>query len=211
MRIDIWSDVICPFCYIGKRKLDMALAETGIEASIRWHSFELDPTAPQSLQRTLPDLLAEKYQVGPEQGLRLVEQQQRAAADVGLTFNWTQVRRGNTFNAHRLIQFGKTRGLADAVQERLMRGYFTEGAAIGDPAVLRRLAVDAGLDEGATDSVLAGDAFAAEVRADERRAGELGIHAVPHFVVNGRAVISGAAEVARFAEVLAAEAVQLRG
>lgn len=202
MQIDIWSDVVCPFCYVGKRKLELALTETGIRAAIEWHSFELDPTAPRSLGRSLPDLMAEKYRAGPDRALRLVEQQQHAAEEVGLEFNWSDARRGNTFDAHRLIHLGKAHGRADAVQERLMRGYFTEGAEIGNPGVLRRLAVEAGLEELEIAAVLAGDAFTEDVRADERRAGELGIHAVPHFLINGRAVISGAPTVPEFVDVL---------
>ena len=206
MRIAIWSDVVCPFCYIGKRRLETALGQSGVGAVIEWHSFELDPAAPRSLGQTLPQLMSAKYRVDAEGGLRMIEQQQRAAEAAGLEFNWRDARRGNTFDAHRLIQLGTARGCADAVQERLMRAYFTEGAAIGDRDALARLAVEAGLDAAEARSLLAGDAFAAEVRADERRAGELGIGAVPHFVIDDHAVISGAASVDEFSRVLLAAA-----
>ncbi|HEU0192039.1 MAG TPA: DsbA family oxidoreductase [Mycobacterium sp.] len=202
MRIDVWSDVVCPFCYIGKRKLERALTQTGIDAQLRWHSFELDPAAPRLITRSLADLLAAKYRFGPERAMSFLEQQQRAAEDVGLEFNWQIARRGNTFDAHRLIHLARSAGRADAVTERFFRAYFTEGAAIGDPDTLRRLAVEAGLAAGEVDSVLDGDAYAADVRADERRAGELGIHAVPHFVIDERSAISGAADVGQFVEVL---------
>jgi predicted DsbA family dithiol-disulfide isomerase len=205
MRVAIWTDVICPFCYIGKHNLEAALAQTGVAAVIDWRSFELDPTAPRSLGQSLPELMAAKYRVDAERGLHMVQQQQRAAAEAGLEFNWREARRGNTFDAHRLIHLGAERGCADAVQERFMRAYFTEGAAIGDPDVLLRLAVEAGLDSNDAAAALAGDAFAADVRADERRAAELGVGAVPHFVVNDHSVISGAVSVGELVRVLADE------
>ena len=205
MRIDIWSDLVCPFCYVGDRTLRTALTRIGIPAQIRWRSFELDPAAPRSIGRPLAELLAEKYRFDVDAATRFLEQQQRAADQAGLVFDWRIARRGNTFDAHRLIQLAKTVELADAVTERMFRGYFAEGAAIGDPADLRRLAVEAGLAGDTVDAVLSGDTFGADVREDERRAGELGIHAVPHFVVNGRAVLSGAVGIDRFVEVLSAE------
>ncbi|HEU4361834.1 MAG TPA: DsbA family oxidoreductase [Mycobacterium sp.] len=207
VRIDVWSDVVCPFCYIGKRKLELALAETGVDARVRWHSFELDPAAPRATGPALPDLLAAKYGLSQAAAVRMLEQQQQAAADVGLTYNWRTANRGNTFDAHRLIQFAESRGQAGDLAERLFRGYFVEGTPIWDSGALRRLALEVGLDADAVDAVLRSDAFAADVRDDERRAGELGIHAVPHFVVNGRSVISGARDVAHFITVLAAESV----
>lgn len=206
MRIDVWSDVICPFCYIGKRKLELALAEAGVDAAIRWHSFELDPSAPQTLDQPLPDLLAAKYRVSRAAAVRMLEQQQRAAAEVGLAYNWRTARRGNTFDAHRLIHLADTRGRAADLVERLFHGYFVDNAPIGDHRTLHRLAVAAGLDADAVEGVLGGDAFAAAVRDDERRAGQLGIHAVPHFVVDGGRVISGARPIPDFIDVLVAEA-----
>ncbi|MBS9532221.1 DsbA family oxidoreductase [Mycobacterium sp. M1] len=205
VRIDTWSDVVCPFCYIGKRKLEAALTQTGVDADVHWHSFELDPHAPPVLQQPMADMLAAKYGFGRDRALAFLDQQRAAAAAVGLDFDYVNIKRGNTFNAHRLIHLGEAHGLAGAVKERFLRGYFTEGAAIGDSAVLTELAVDAGLDRAAVTAVLAGDAYADDVRADERRADELGIHAVPHFVIDGRTVISGAADVSQFVEALRAE------
>lgn len=210
MRIDIWSDVVCPFCYIGKRKLEAALEQTGVDADVHWHSFELDPQAPPVITGSLADLMAAKYRFGPDRTAAFLDQQRAAAAAVGLTFDYSIIRRGNSFNAHRLVHLGAEQGLAGAVKERLLRGYFTEGAAIGDPGVLTELAVDAGLDRAAVAAVLAGDAYAEEVRADERRAGELGIHAVPHFVFDGHTAISGAAEVSQFVAALRGESDQDR-
>lgn len=206
MRIQIWSDVVCPFCYIGKRRLEAALAETGIAADIAWRSFELDPQAPPLLDRPLAEAMAAKYGFSQDRARAFLDGQRRSAAAVGLSFDYANIKRGNTFNAHRLIHLGASQGLADNVKERFLRAYFTEGAAIGDRDVLAGLAVEAGLDATGVAAVLAGDAYAAQVRDDERRAGELGIHAVPHFLINERTAISGAAEVATFAAALRAEA-----
>lgn len=205
MRIEIWSDVVCPFCYIGKRKLEAALDETGIRADVEWHSFELDPQSAPVIEQPLADLLAAKYGFDRDRALTFLDRQRQTAAEVGLEFNYRDIKRGNTFNAHRLIHLAKTQGLSGAVQERLLRAYFTEGAQIGNPDVLTGLAVEAGLSPEAVASVLGGDAFADDVRADERRAGELGIHSVPHFVVNGRTAIFGARPVADFVDALRAE------
>lgn len=208
MRIDVWSDVVCPFCYIGKRALEAALAETGIDADVHWHSFELDPQATPVIPLSLVDLMAAKYGFGRDRATAFLDQQRQAADAVGLTFDYVNIKRGNTFDAHRLIHLAQERGLAGVVEERFLRAYFTEGAAIGDPAVLHRLGVEAGLDGDEVAAVLAGDAYAEDVRADERRAGELGVHAVPHFVINGRSAISGAADVSEFVRALLAESGQ---
>lgn len=211
VRIEIWSDVVCPFCYIGKRNLESALAETGIDADVLWRSFELDPQADPVIGRSLADLMAAKYGFSPERARAFLDRQRQAAAAVGLTFDYTNIKRGNTFDAHRLIHLAGTRGVAGAVKERFLRAYFAEGAAIGDPDVLARLAVEAGLDGAEVAAVLGGDAFADDVRADERRAGEIGVRAVPHFVINGRSVMSGAADVANFTAALRAESPQPAG
>lgn len=205
MRIDVWSDVICPFCFIGKRKLELALAETGIRADVDWHSFELRPGIPRSFGQPLPVVMSTMYGVSVAQVLGVLTHEQHAAEHVGLEFNWRDAKPGNTFDAHRLIHLGKSQGRGDQVNERLMRAYFTDGEEIGEPEVLRRLAVEAGLDGDTVESVLGSDAFAADVRADQRRAGELGIRGVPHFVINGRSVISGARDVAVFVDALHAE------
>lgn len=206
MKIDVWSDVICPFCYIGKRKLELALEKTGIQAEVEWHSFELNPGAPRSYGVPLPDMLSRVYGLGPTQALAVLEHEEREAARVGLDFQWRIAKPGNTFDAHRLLHLAKSRGIGGQAEERFFRGYFTEGQDIGDGEVLRRLAVEVGLPPDEVDAVLSTGRFAAEVRADEQRANELGIRGVPYFVINDTTTISGARDVEEFARVLREQA-----
>ena len=204
MKIDIWSDVICPFCTIGKRKLELALAQTGINADIEWHSFELNPHAPPSYGMPLPGVLRTLYGMDEEYALGVLAHEAAAARAVGLEFRWRDAKPGNTFDAHRLLHLGKSVGLGGVVKERFLRAYFSEGQAIGDPAVLRVLAQEGGLEATAIDEVLASDRYADAVRADERRAAELGIRGVPYFLIDGQMAIAGAQDVTEFVRVLQA-------
>src|SRR3954451_22293063 len=166
MDIEIWSDIACPWCYVGKRRFEAALAafEHRDEVSVTWRSFELDPAAPA--QRTVDSAthLAEKYGMSRDEALA----RQRSLADVaagdGLDMRSDLARGGNTFDAHRLVQLAKAHGVQDAMKERLMRAYHTEGEPIGDGETLLRLALDVGLPEDEVRDVLAGDRYAAEVR-----------------------------------------------
>lgn len=204
MKIDIWSDVICPFCTIGKRKLELALAQTGINADIEWHSFELNPHAPPSYGMPLPGVLHTLYGMDEEYALGVLAHEEAAARAVGLEFRWRDAKPGNTFDAHRLLHLGKSVGLGGVVKDRFLRAYFSEGQEIGNPAVLRVLAQEAGLEAAAIDEVLASDLYADAVRADERRAAELGIRGVPYFLIDGQMAIAGAQDVAEFVRVLQA-------
>ncbi len=194
MLVEVWSDVVCPWCYLGKRHLEAALGEFAHaeDTIVVWRSFELDPHAPRRIEGSLQDLIARKYGMTPEQAAAGNARLTALAAQVGLPYRLDDVKVGNSFDAHRLIHLAGTHDLAPVAKERFLAAYFTEGAAIGDPEVLARLAADTGLDAGEVRSVLDGDAFAADVRADERRAAELGISGVPFFVVDGRWGISGA-------------------
>lgn len=202
MKIDIWSDVICPFCTIGKRKLELALAQTGINADIEWHSFELNPHAPPSYGMPLPGVLHTLYGMDEDYALGVLAHEEAAARAVGLEFRWRDAKPGNTFDAHRLLHLGKSVGLGGVVKDRFLRAYFSEGQEIGNPAVLRVLAQEAGLEAAAIDEVLASDLYADAVRADERRAAELGIRGVPYFLIDGQMAIAGAQDVAEFVRVL---------
>ena len=202
MRIDIWSDIICPFCYIGKRKLELALAQTGIEADIHWHSFELNPNAPQTYGMPLQGVLNALYGMGEQQALAVLNHEEQAAREVGLDFQWRIAKPGNTFNAHRLLHLARNMGLGLQAKERFLRAYFSEGQDIGDKAVLRALAIDVGLNPAEVDDVLDTDRFDRAVRADEQQAQQLGIQGVPYFLIDGEAVISGAREVEEFVRVL---------
>lgn len=202
MKIDIWSDVICPFCYIGKRKLEAALEQTGITAQTEWHGFELNPSAPRSYGMPLPDVMDYLYGFGRQRALGILNHEEQEARRMGLDFQWRIAKPGNTFDAHRLIHLAKHDGIGDKVKERFLRAYFTEGQEIGDRQVLRALALETGLAAADVDAVLASDRFADEVRADERQAAELGIRGVPYFVIDGQISVSGARDVEEFVRVL---------
>lgn len=194
LSIDIWSDIVCPFCYIGKRELERALADfpQREQVDIRWHSFELDPSISADPGGTLVQAIAAKYGLDEAQAAASQEQIAARAASVGLEFNWRQARFGNTFDAHRLVHLAGKHGLADAAHERLMRAYFTEGQLVSDPAVLRRLGAEIGLPVDEVERLLDGHEYAYDVRADEARAGALGIRGVPFFVLGGQYGVSGA-------------------
>ena len=194
MQVEIWSDIACPWCYVGKRRFEAALEgfEHSDEVEVTWRSFELDPAAPRERPVDAATHLAEKYGTTREHALEMHRSMTEAAAGDGLDFRFDIARGGNTFDAHRLLHLAAVHGMQDAMKERLMRAYLTEGQAIGDPEVLERLAVEAGLPEAEVRETLTTERFAEEVRDDERTAGALGIHAVPFFVVDRRVGASGA-------------------
>jgi predicted DsbA family dithiol-disulfide isomerase len=194
VNVEIWSDIACPWCYVGKRRFEAALAEFEHrdQVTVTWRSFELDPTAPLAREQDGATHLAEKYGSSREQALAMQQNMTEVAAQDGLDFRFDIARGGNTFDAHRVLHLAAAHGLQDAMKERLMRAYLTEGELIGDPAVLLRLAVEVGLDADETREVLATDQYAADVRDDEREASSLGIRAVPFFVVDRAIGASGA-------------------
>lgn len=204
MTIEIWSDVVCPWCYIGKRRLESALSGFGHsgEVKIVWRSFELNPDAPHEEAGTLEEMLAAKYGMTLEEATAANERITRLAAAEGLEYRLDRAKRGNSFDAHRLIHLAASRGAQGAMKERLMRAYFTEGEAIADPAVLARLGVEIGLDEADARRMLAGSDLADEVRRDEETAQSLGITGVPFFVIEGKWGISGAQPKEVFSEAL---------
>jgi predicted DsbA family dithiol-disulfide isomerase len=194
MKIEIWSDVVCPWCYIGKRRFEQALAqfEHAEDVEVTWRSFELDPGAPPVRTESHAEHLARKYGVSAAQveamDVRLVGE----ARKEGLEFHLGESKSGNTFDAHRLIHLAARTGRAAAMKERLLRAYFTEGVAIGERAELVRLAAEAGLDEADVKAMLSSDRLADEVRADEARARAFGISGVPFFAIDERYGVSGA-------------------
>ena len=194
MQVEIWSDVVCPWCYIGKRNFEAALAdfEHRDEVEVTWRSFELHPAAPTVREGDYASRLARKYGVGQGEAKAMLARMTSAAANAGLQFDFDKAKPGNTFDAHRLIHLGAARGIQDAVKERLLRATFTEGEAIGDRDVLLRLVVEAGLDETEAAAVLDGTEYATAVRADEQDATELEITAVPFFVIDRKFGIPGA-------------------
>ena len=193
MRVDIWSDVVCPFCYIGKKRLEHVAAEAGIELDVHWHSFELDPNAPAKHQSSNTERLAKKYGQSIEQTQVMERNVAQAAASEGIVFNWQHANSGNTFNAHRIIHFAQSKGLGNAMKEALCLAYMTEGQNIGEPEVVAEIALKVGLDATEVQAVLDSDAFAAEVRQDEKIAHEqLNVTGVPFFVFDQRLAVAGA-------------------
>ncbi|MDB4886058.1 MAG: dsbA [Gemmatimonadetes bacterium] len=194
MQIDIWSDIACPWCYVGKRRFEQALSrfEHRDRVTVQWRSFELDPGAPAVQAEPQAELLARKYRMPLAQAEAMNARMTAAAAEEGLDFHFERVKVGNTFDAHRLVHLAHASGLQDAMKERLMRAYLTEGLAIGTQEVLQRLAEDVGLDAEQVRATLASDRFADEVRGEENDARELGITGVPFFVLGGKYGVSGA-------------------
>ncbi len=194
LRIDVWSDIACPWCYVGKRRIEAALAKFphAADTELVWHAFELDPGAPKVATGTLLDRLASKYRIPRAQAEVMMKRTTDTAAADGLQLRFDQVQGGHTFDAHRVVRLGLERGVQGAVQERLFRAYFTDGVAISDPEVLATAGAEAGLDADEIRSTLASDRFATEVREDESAARELGITGVPFFVLGGKLGVSGA-------------------
>ncbi len=199
LRIDVWSDIACPWCYVGKRRLEAALATFPHAASVEiaWRAFELDPNAPrkQDTSVSYAERLGKKYGTTEAEARTMIDRMTNTAREDGLDFRFDRIKPGNTFDAHRIIHLaGAAHGYArqGAVKERLLRAYMTEGEPIGDPDTLVRLGVEAGLDGERVRALLASDAHAEEVRDDENEARELGISGVPFFVLGGVYAVSGA-------------------
>lgn len=204
LRIDVWADLICPWCYIGKRRLEAALAIAQVEAEIVWRSFELDPRAP-SPRTVVGDVpyLSKKLGMPAAKAQQMIDNVTRLAAEDGLEYHLDRTRTGNSFDAHRILHLGRTHGVQGALMERLMRAHFTEGQPLDDREVLIALAAEAGVPEDAARDVATGDRYANDVRADEARARELGITGVPCFVLAGRLGVSGAQPASVLAEAIA--------
>ena len=193
MRVDIWSDVVCPFCYIGKKRLEAVAKEAEIELEIHWHSYQLDPEAPQSQSISNTERLAQKY----GRTLAEVEEMQRNIADMakaeGIEFNWQQANSGNTFNAHRLIHLAQSKGLGNEAQEALFYSYMTQGLKIGERETLEDVAARIGLNPVEVDDLLDGNEFADFVEFDQEVAREqLKVTGVPFFVFDQRIALAGA-------------------
>ncbi len=204
MQIEIWSDVICPWCYIGKRRFEMALANFAHKESVKvvWRSFELDPKSPPQYPDSLEVTLARKYGVSSDEAAAMNARVTAIAKEIGLDYRLSEARPGNTFDAHRLLHFAASRNLGDQATERIMHAYFSESLAVGDRAELAQLAAKFGIAESEAMAMLASDAYSSEVRADEARAAKFGITGVPFFVIDEKVGISGAQAVEVFADAL---------
>jgi predicted DsbA family dithiol-disulfide isomerase len=206
LHIDVWSDVACPWCWVGKRRLESALAKFPHKDQVEvvWRAFELDPSAPAERDTSVSNAerLAQKYGMTVAQAKLRQQQLCDVARADGLEFDFDRLRSGNTFDAHRLIHLAGKLGKQDAMKERLFRAYFTEGAAIGDRQTLVRLAVELGIDADEAEAALQTDAHADEVRAEEREARDIGVRGVPFFVLGGKYALSGAQPVEVFGRAL---------
>ncbi|WP_277559368.1 DsbA family oxidoreductase [Acinetobacter beijerinckii] len=193
MRVDIWSDVVCPFCYIGKKRLEHVAAEAGIELEIHWHSYELDQNAPAKHDTSNTERLAKKYGRSFAEMEEMERNVAAMAASEGIDFQWQKANSGNSFNAHRIIHLAQSKGLGNEAKEAFFHAYMTEGLAIGERGVVEEIASRIGLDNAEVEYVLDTDELADFVRHDEKIAHEqLKVTGVPFFVFDQKLALSGA-------------------
>jgi predicted DsbA family dithiol-disulfide isomerase len=194
MHVEIWSDIACPWCYVGRARFETALArfEHRDEVTVTWRSFELDPDAPAEREGSHAEMIARKYGRTLEQVAEMDAQLTATAAADGLEMRFSQLRSGNTFDGHRLVHLAAAHGKQDAMKQRLFRAYFAEGALISDHATLERLGAEVGLPAEEIRELLLTERYAEEVRDDERTAQAAGISAVPCFVIDRKFGASGA-------------------
>ena len=193
MRVDIWSDVVCPFCYIGKKRLEHVAEQAGIELDIHWHSFELDPDAPAKHEVSNTERLAQKYGRSYAEMEEMERNVAAMAATEGIDFQWQKANSGNSFNAHRIIHLAQSKGLGNEAKEAFFHAYMTEGLAIGEREVVEEIASRIGLDNAEVEYVLDSDELADFARHDEKIAHEqLKVTGVPFFVFDQKLALSGA-------------------
>ncbi|NNH34788.1 DsbA family oxidoreductase [Acinetobacter sp. NIPH 2377] len=193
MRVDIWSDVVCPFCYIGKKRLEAAAEQAGLELEVHWHSYELDPEAPIRQEVSNSERLAQKY----GRTVADVEEMQRniaaMAAEEGIQFNWENANSGNTFNAHRIIHLAQSKGLGSEAKEAFFYSYMTQGLPIGERETIEDVAARIGLNPVEVEDVLNSEEYADFVKFDEEVArDQLKVTGVPFFVFDQRIALAGA-------------------
>ena len=196
MKVDVWSDIMCPFCYIGKRHYESALGrfDGKDQVQVEWHSYQLDPTIPKSFpnKENVYQWLAERKGISHDQSVKMHERVIAMAKNAGLDYRFDKAIVANSFDAHRLIQLAKTKGLGDAAEERLFRAYFTEGKDFGDHATLITIGKEIGLAGEEIKSALGSDEYAEKVKHDIQEAAEIGVQGVPFFVFDHKYAVSGA-------------------
>jgi len=204
MRVEVWSDVVCPWCYIGKRRFERALESFAHsdDITVVHRSFQLDPTAAKGRTENTVTMLAGKYRRSIEEARAMMAQVEQTAAGEGLEYHLTETVSGNTVDAHRVLHLAKKRSMQDVVVERFYRAYFTEGQSLFDHESLTRLAAEAGLDAAEVKRVLEDGTYAEAVEADSAEAHELGATGVPFFVIDGRYGVSGAQPAEVFGQAL---------
>ena len=206
MKVEIWSDVVCPWCYIGKRRFEAALAQFPHrdDVEVEWKAFELDPNSVSGTahEGDYAGRLARKYGMDVAQARQMLDSMTATAAAEGLDFHFERAVRANTVDAHQVIHLAGLRGVQDAVKERLLRAYFTEGEAVADRETLVRLGADAGLEVDEVRAALEGQTYLANVRHDEQEAAAFEISGVPFFVIDRKYGVSGAQPAAALLQVL---------
>lgn len=204
MKVEIWSDVMCPFCYIGKRKFENALAQFAHKDNVEivWKSFQLNPYMETNPNKSINEYLAEAKGWTLTQAKEANQYVTQVAQQVGLTYNMDKAVVANSFDAHRFSHLAKQHGLQDAAEERLFKAYFTEGANTGDHATLMQLGTEIGLDAAEVKTMLDSDLYADEVKHDIYEAQQVGVRGVPFFVLNEKYAVSGAQESALFLQAL---------
>lgn len=203
IKVDIWSDVQCPWCYIGKRKFEEGAAAFGGEVEVEYHSFELSPDTPVDFDGSPADYLAKRKGLPMEQVEQMLERVTGIAASVGLDYDYDHVHQTNTVISHELIHFAKSKGRQLEMKERLLKAYFINGEHVGRIPDLVAIAVELGFDEAETTEALESHRYLPDVKADVALAQEYGIQGVPFFVIDGKYGVSGAQEAQTFANVLA--------
>lgn len=204
MKVEIWSDYACPFCYIGKRRFETALQQftNSDQVEVIYRSFELDPNAPKDTDEDMSTMLSKKYGMSIEQAKANGKQVEQQAASVGLEYHLDSMILTNTLQAHRLTHYAASQGKEAEVVEALYKAYFTDSLHLGEPTVLAEIAKQAGLDYDATLDMLKGDQYTNEVRADQRDAANLGVRGVPFFVIDRKYGVSGAQPSEMFLEAM---------
>lgn len=204
MKIEIWSDVMCPFCYIGKRNFEMAMAQFADKEHIEvvWKSYQLDPSIPEIANETYEEYLVKRKGMSPAQVRTMLQNVTHTAKQTGLDYHFDKSQMVNSHKAHQLIQFAKTKNLGDEAEERLFRAFFTEGKSIADTETLTQLGKEIGLDGQELQTAFTDKKYARLVQDDIREAGEIGVSGVPFFVIDRKYAVSGAQPPQAFLETL---------
>ncbi|WP_166864939.1 DsbA family protein [Salinibacterium sp. ZJ70] len=202
IKIDIWSDIACPWCYIGKRKFETAVEQSGVDVKIEYHSFELSPDTPVDFEGSEVDFLAQHKGIPAERVNDMLDRVTGIAATVGLNYDFDALQHTNTVKAHQLLHFAKLRGLQLEMKERLLKAYFEEGRHVGRVQDLADLAAEIGLDRDEVVRSLESDEHLADVHEDQKVARDFGIQGVPFFVIDRKYGVSGAQDSATFAQIL---------
>ncbi len=204
MKVEVWSDVVCPWCYLGKARFESATARLpfGDNVEVVHRSYQLDASAPSDHTVATRDMLIAKYGLTPERADGVQREMEQRAAEDGLEYHLDGQEFGNTFDAHRLLQLARVRGRQGELLEAMYRAYFSEHGSVFDAGSLTALATSVGLDGEEVAQVLAGDLYAAEVRADIEQAHEYGVTGVPFFVIDGKYAVPGAQSADVFVQVL---------